>query len=178
MSQLSRIVVAVSVSNFQIVSSAMQGYHAGHAPSHVTRLHRYDHSGIDSMLQAEARWTQEMSGRSLKDIRCLRGKDVTAKRGQHVDEHHFVQLSLVQLHALQDHHVSWYSSDQETQKLEPRVHMVQNYSKDDVIATGLSSLSSQYVGPIGVGTKLTPPGCVPDQHYTDSKSGNVTFFLL
>eukprot|EP00405_Crypthecodinium_cohnii_P017967 CAMPEP_0206444612 /NCGR_PEP_ID=MMETSP0324_2-20121206/15012_1 /ASSEMBLY_ACC=CAM_ASM_000836 /TAXON_ID=2866 /ORGANISM="Crypthecodinium cohnii, Strain Seligo" /LENGTH=718 /DNA_ID=CAMNT_0053912661 /DNA_START=135 /DNA_END=2291 /DNA_ORIENTATION=- len=34
----------------------VQIYHPGHAAVHVTRLHRYDHSGIEAMMEEEARW--------------------------------------------------------------------------------------------------------------------------
>jgi len=37
-------------------AAASSAVHEGYAPSHVTRLHRYDHSGLASFLQAEAAW--------------------------------------------------------------------------------------------------------------------------
>jgi len=38
------------------VAAASSAVHEGHAPSHVTRLHRYDHGGLASFIQAEAAW--------------------------------------------------------------------------------------------------------------------------
>merc|ERR1711904_739547 len=39
-----------------LVGAQSSAVHEGHGPSHVTRLHRYDHSGLTSFLQAEAAW--------------------------------------------------------------------------------------------------------------------------
>jgi len=38
------------------VQKKVSAVHEGHAPTTVTRLHRYDYSGLESFLQAEAAW--------------------------------------------------------------------------------------------------------------------------
>merc|ERR1719159_1779278 len=39
-----------------LVGAQGSAVHEGYAPSHVTRLHRYDHSGMESFIQTEAAW--------------------------------------------------------------------------------------------------------------------------
>merc|ERR1719159_1209993 len=39
-----------------LVGAQGTAVHEGYAPSHVTRLTRYDHSGMESFLQTEAAW--------------------------------------------------------------------------------------------------------------------------
>merc|ERR550514_2061998 len=39
-----------------LVGAQGTAIHEGYAPSHVTRLHRYDHSGMESFIQTEAAW--------------------------------------------------------------------------------------------------------------------------
>lgn len=143
--------------------------HPGHAPVHVTRLHRYDHSGIDAFLQREDQW-QRMETQ--------------------VDEpRSFLQISEVQAVALNDHHEAFLQestsnndvngksshqgaaaqylkkSDVLTRPSPSETTVLQRFAKvhtglhDGRAVTGLSSLMSQYVGPIGVGTTLTPSGC-------------------
>jgi len=158
-------------------------YHPGHAAHHVTRLHRYEHEGIESMLEEEARWTQELEEGSLRGSSFLE-EDHAAD----MENSDFVKLSGVQVRALQEHHRPWLSwlqtANDHTQgqkaqgnsskyvKESPHAALVQKYkaflttvrqTRTDglVPATGLSSLSSQYVGPIGVGTVVSPMGCVP-----------------
>merc|ERR1719272_2859557 len=97
--QLTLVMLAVRLAQGTEVQGAHE-FHPGHPPHHVTRLHRYDHSGIDSMLEAEARWAAELDaiqrrsqpglagkvsigGRVLKDIRRSRGSSLqeSLKRG-------------------------------------------------------------------------------------------------
>jgi len=168
-------------------------YHAGHAPYHVTRLHRYEQNGVQSMLEEESRWTQEMrqsfqKDRTLKDVHRMRGS--SSLDGDAADHLGFVKVSDVQSNALEAHHRLWASwlqtvdgsnksSNDITDRLEESQRKAspfngallqrfkayltsyrQNHSGDDSFAvTGLSSLNSQYVGPIGVGTVVDPPDC-------------------
>jgi len=171
-------------------------HHPGHPPHHVTRLHRYDHSGMQSMIQAEAHWDKQaeelQQRRQLKEIRHIRGSSmlqVSALLEQDAvqESDSFVQLSDVQDRALREHHDSWnallqtameqgHDKDEEAnsgkaQAGNPKGALLQkykaymsayraNHTKDSVVATGLSNLNSQYVGPIGVGTVVKPDGCV------------------
>lgn len=185
-----------------------KAYHAGHAPYHVTRLHRYDHAGLESMLEHEAKWHKSVaerqqqatspSGRVLKEARHIRGSisgEDAAEASSHSD---FVQLSHRQVRALQQHHQQWASWLQSSANAEqsssaeewhanrgkgrPNGALIQKFkaymtsnnqnrsAEDEIIATGLSSLNSQYVGPIGVGTVLDPPGCVMDAAAGDFSS--------
>jgi len=184
-------------------------YHPGHSPHHVTRLHRYEHEGIQSMLEQESMWTkgvQEMrrtsadkefeeskdvhhirsfrSGREFKDIHHIRGSSRFEDQEIAAERSDFVKISGVQTRALQAHHRSWMDAMLQTgdvkaegkvanqsseaagrgallQKFEVQLNAYRQRSLGDgVVATALRKLSSQYVGPIGVGTVLSPAGCV------------------
>jgi hypothetical protein len=57
-------------------SAADKVVHPGHPPHHVTRLHRYDHSGMASLIEAEASWLQDVQRlhrRQQKNVRNIRG---------------------------------------------------------------------------------------------------------
>eukprot|EP00929_Paragymnodinium_shiwhaense_P074367 TRINITY_DN3804_c0_g1_i1.p1 TRINITY_DN3804_c0_g1~~TRINITY_DN3804_c0_g1_i1.p1 ORF type:complete len:685 (+),score=113.83 TRINITY_DN3804_c0_g1_i1:103-2055(+) len=143
-------------------------HHPGHVSEHVTRLHRYDHSGLDVFLEREAEWHS--------------GKMVNTSAG----EHRFLGLSAAQQAELRDHHHAWvqmryfksnasghsargarYSdrTEQLTRPNEQQAAALKRFAQHHIggqnkqAVTGLSSLSSQYVGPIGVGTMLQPTGC-------------------
>lgn len=169
------------------VTDEMQ-YHAGHAAYHVTRLHRYEHTGMQSMLEQEANWHRSVKERQQKQY-ALRGSSFLETASDMPNDSKFVQLSDVQVRALQNHHrerVSWLqtfasstsranasncggrskrvtwdrasSGDSLLQKFYNEAHSEQA----SMVATGLTSLSSQYVGPIGVGTVHEPSDCTPD----------------
>lgn len=171
------------------VKDEMQ-YHAGHGAHHVTRLHRYEHTGLESMLEQEAKWHTAMSEQQSHALRgnAMRGSSLLQlAEATEPSYSGFVQLSHVQVRALQDHHREWTSLVQTaaTSSSSSRVHASHDSkadrsrgppsssfvetrtvschrhrsSRDTLVATGLSSVSSQYVGPIGVGTVLDPPGC-------------------
>jgi len=141
-------------------------YHAGHGAVHVTRLHRYDHSGLHIFRQREEQWktwhekqvhgTPELAGSSS-----------------------LLQLSDVQYAALQAHQQSIIQTDSRTDKRAGIFNASRAPTADELPAlrkfavahmgsqqrravTGLSSLMSQYVGPIGVGSTLGPSGCLMD----------------
>lgn len=105
-------------------STGHKAYHPGHPPHHVTRLHRYDHSGLASMLEAEASWSHDVQrlqrgeewlkqsiGRALKQVRHIRGAvDAIDGTWQEVpEESSFLQVSEQQAAALQEHHHAWSS---------------------------------------------------------------------
>jgi len=149
-------------------------YHPGHSPHHVTRLHRYEHAGMQSMLQEEARWVEQAQKHSARGERF---KEVLLHQ-KHQDSE-FVKLSDIQGRALREHHQSWLQTAEGITNLPNRdgISLIQKKTLiqkfkadlpvdqrdpagiDSVVATSLSSLNSQYVGPIGVGTVHTPPGC-------------------
>jgi len=172
----------------------VQANHPGHPPHHVTRLHRYDHSGMQSMLEQEAQWTRQaqaieksfLSSDLLKESRHIRGAAVIQDSEDSEDlkdlASDFVRVSDIQATALQEHHQSWLHTsrrnvgDAKSGRLSaqgnPNSALLQSFKSrmtsyhqsldgdSPVVATGLSSLNSQYVGPIGVGTVANPPGCV------------------
>lgn len=178
-------------------SEASLEFHPGHPPHHVTRLHRYEHMGLQSMLEEEARWTEDMqksstSGKVLKDIHHIRGSSMLEEGAQLSEYSGFVKLSDVQSKALQEHHESWIAwlqmqdggeevlsetSSNHGGGKTPNAALLQrfksylsayrqNHTADEVGITRLSSLSSQYVGPVGVGTRVEPPGCVINEGAT------------
>jgi len=119
---------------------------------HVMRLHRYDHSGLNSMMEAEAKWH--------------RG-EVTPSGASS-----FVQVSSRQMEALQSHHrqaqvlrqTIGHVREASTLKIgKHRRGRAYNRPLDSIgdlpPAIELDRLESQYVGPIGVGTKVFPSGC-------------------
>merc|ERR1719375_380440 len=54
-------ILALAFSSSCPFATATQQYHPGYSAAHVTRLHRWDHSGYDSMLEAEARWSERVA---------------------------------------------------------------------------------------------------------------------
>jgi len=192
--------LAVRVSAFGVVSGASIGseqatahsrssaYHPGHRPLHVTRLHRYEHSGLAAFVEQDASWH---SGKALEDDQ----PSAAAGTEDGTRAQSFVKLSPVQADALRLHHLTASQkavhagevflqgrtvaraasgrenhftarmetlerpslAEQEALKKFARHHTGVRSGR---ASTGLSSLSgSQYVGPIGVGTTFTPPGC-------------------
>jgi len=146
-----------SSSRAQVASrtSAVERYHPGHAPGHVTRLHRYDHSGWSTFLEREAAWEAGTLTES--------------------EPRKYLQFSQYQTQALNDHHDAWHQQRASVSKDAVVSHMAQpdpagklstlqqsTRSSTGLLSgqavTGLSSLSSQYVGPLGVGT-VYDDGC-------------------
>mmetsp|Transcript_160709 Transcript_160709/g.308627 ORF Transcript_160709/g.308627 Transcript_160709/m.308627 type:complete len:549 (+) Transcript_160709:77-1723(+) len=109
--------------------------HPGHPPHHVTRLHRYDHQGLESMLEAESKWEQ---GREIPETASAMIQLNDAKQADQPLEDKFLQLSPAQVRGLREQHA---------------LH-------DGFAVTRLQSLTTQYIGPIGVGSVLAPPNCV------------------
>jgi len=134
----------------------------GSQTPHVTRLHRYDHSGKAAMLEAEEEW-------------LLKGSSTP---------HHqagYVQLSGQQTSALQMHHAAHAEIQKVGLPAETSTSAATLRGSMATQATGLSNLNSQYVGPIGVGSVIQPSGCerslvdggtslVYVQHSVDSNS--------
>lgn len=124
-------------------------------PTHVVRLHRYDHSGLEAMQAAEARW----HGPAAHADGDGRGAD--GRTG-------FVQLSSRQIEWLRGHHAETLvqMGGDISSGLAAAVHRHEtslSHAKqayvDGPTATRLSSLASQYVGPLSVGTVTSPSGC-------------------
>jgi len=194
------------------VSQQTTLYHAGHAPHHVTRLHRYEQNGVQSMLEEEAKWTQEMrketsqKAATLRDAHRMRGSSLL-EEGQALSTAYsgFVKVSDIQAQALQAHHRSWsswlqtldasadnkhvnkHSNLLEERKTSPfngallqrfksySTEYRKNHSHDEIVATALSSLNSQYVGPIGVGTVVDPPDCKMQDGATPTATNKSVF---
>lgn len=128
-------------------------YHPGHQATHVTRLLRYDHQGIGSLIQAEQEWASDRGfGPQLSETTSASG---------------FLSLSEAQTRALQDHHermaaAAGASLRSTAANAEMLVHDhkycargVNNGSTSARAVIGLTNLfDSQYVGPIGVGSIL------------------------
>eukprot|EP00929_Paragymnodinium_shiwhaense_P026904 TRINITY_DN15905_c0_g1_i1.p1 TRINITY_DN15905_c0_g1~~TRINITY_DN15905_c0_g1_i1.p1 ORF type:complete len:710 (-),score=147.67 TRINITY_DN15905_c0_g1_i1:242-2371(-) len=212
-------------------------FHAGHGATHVTRLHRYDHVGLEVFLEREAEWHVMAAGQTKQD-----GTKDSSHRGDSHHRHHhqahrlmrrsprldaaagggratmhgqhgvaddtsspeaaaaaapgFLRLSWAQAEALREHHQVWantlmqlgnartitadgargsrsssrtahYLARQEElmRPSQEQLSALQRFEREHTnvhsgrATTGLSSLSSQYVGPIGVGTTFAPAGC-------------------
>lgn len=146
--------------------SAEDIFHAGHEAVHVTRLHRYEHEGISSLIEAEARWKSEAASPAI----LLRSRALHPKRQA------FVRVSKVQEAALKAHQSAQaQSAFMEARGLEDaevrndgrlvqdgkliRYHGVEVPNENHPAETRLTSLESQYIGQIGVGSVLSPQGC-------------------
>jgi len=157
-------------------------YHPGHPPTYVTRLHRYEHAGVESMLEEEAKWEQEVkdmqtssqSDRSLEGGSLLEQSDAPVP----VSNDGFVKLGHKQVQQLVEHHKSLgYGqglkehpfdaphgnttpclTPDSTTPGKTAVHRQQLYG------TPLKPLGSQYVGPIGIGSVVSPLGCTMPAH--------------
>mmetsp|Transcript_66288 Transcript_66288/g.158580 ORF Transcript_66288/g.158580 Transcript_66288/m.158580 type:complete len:605 (+) Transcript_66288:79-1893(+) len=152
-----------------------QVYHPGHKPATVIRLHRYDHSGLESFLEAERQWhatrlDAESRWKSNSRARAALSPELLLTN-RAVTKTKFLQLSERQAQGLVDSHRAWSSSrrhnfnDGENKSEEVMYNAAgHRLSRPEMLAngmavTGLTSLSSQYVGPIGVGSQLSPPEC-------------------
>lgn len=153
-------------------------YHPGHAPFHVTRLHRYEHTGVESMLEEEAKWAQEvkeMQSSSQFDT-GLEGASLLEESDESVPTN-FVNLGHQQVKQLLAHHESLgygpgleedpndalhYNKKQDKENLPPA--STTPSKTPELHATPLKPLGSQYVGPIGIGSKYSPPGCTMPAH--------------
>lgn len=206
-------------------------YHAGHSAAHVTRLHRWDHSGYASMLEAEAQWSNrvatsvaaEVSERGMfRRHRRLRSgvaqsdsESARTSAAQPVHHRRWLRISPAQAEGLMEHQEAHrrsvqaeHSSSQVRKEaaaissgMERKASSLLNQTSDFLRAdagakveytveedhskkhgtllknirrhlrwhsspqnsgaavTALTSLSSQYVGPIGVGTVIWPTTC-------------------
>jgi len=135
--------------------------------THVMRLHRYDHSGVESMMEAEAQWHSSL----------LQVEQPRTKQPQ------FLQVSNKQWQQLQSHH---REHAQTKRSLNVRTHSAkQNVlsaeQKKDAFASGgfqamaLTEIShSQYVGPIGIGSSLSPEGCDPSSLVESNASASMS----
>jgi len=223
-------------------SGATEVYHPGHSAHHVTRLHRWDHSGWDSMLEAEAQWhhraadteAAEVSARGTQRRQMRHHGTTPSLRAGSIEPHRvapekryhrrWLRISQVQAEGLLQHHeeshashrrlarssesrtvrsergqsedavavnaadtkassvlnrtsdlafaesggqVEYTVSDEKVapggallQDLRKHMHRKSSPVHSGMAVTGLTSLSSQYVGPIGVGTVVAPSACV------------------
>jgi len=103
------------------------------------------------MFEAEAKW-HSTTTETLKTFGSLEASN-------------FLRISNVQLEALQQHHEFWKNGPpQAIQRVGRQIRLVPHTKvKPGHDVTGLTSLSSQYVGPIGVGTVQVPQDCANQQ---------------
>eukprot|EP00929_Paragymnodinium_shiwhaense_P113888 TRINITY_DN82185_c0_g1_i1.p1 TRINITY_DN82185_c0_g1~~TRINITY_DN82185_c0_g1_i1.p1 ORF type:complete len:604 (+),score=130.35 TRINITY_DN82185_c0_g1_i1:36-1814(+) len=148
--------------------AASGAQHRRPPPSQVTRLHRYDHSGLEVFLEREARWHAGHPTRV---------------------ESAFLHLSEAQKKHLMDHHDEWMHMSANPANMSARrsrwiyrgagdeflpsqsgpasslLQRGDNAKEDDITmpagrsVTVLNSLMSQYVGEIGVGSEYAPENC-------------------
>jgi len=156
-------------------------HHPGHRARHVTRLHRWDHSGLGVFLEREAEWH---SGRALQSSNSSQSDAPQSGRSSG-----FLQISPAQARSLRQHQQAYLQKSEELHRSEAHTELsrgaryqdhkedlqrptelelsaLQRFTREHIgisngrAVTRMSSLASQYVGPIGVGTTLQPPGCV------------------
>jgi len=131
------------------------------------------------MLEWEAKWSrgESQSPRSwAREVRSLSfqnnssGKkfvQISQRQAEALQQHH--QEAMVQL-AMNLSHVRESAIGEIRVNASPTMHSKMRLAYHDAVnyvpqskpaVTRLDSLDSQYVGPIGVGTELTPKGCMP-----------------
>jgi hypothetical protein len=141
---------------------------------------RWTKDAEDALLKEQS---QRARGKVLKEVRRIRGSiDTTPKsRSQVSNQNGFVKLSEVQVSALEIHHESFLQTTGKSkskdlavnqgnfqpndvgallQKFKAKMKYFSDIEENEIAVTRLNSLSSQYVGPIGVGTVVEPPGCL------------------
>merc|ERR1719159_1618921 len=90
-----------------LVGAQSTAVHEGYAPSHVTRLTRYDHSGLASFLQSEAAWDPTVlaeavghdQAKTLKQMQSnfLKMQKLGYENAKHqIEQFHAQQLELKQ----------------------------------------------------------------------------------
>jgi len=124
------------------------------APTSMVRLRRVDHGGSQSLLESEERWASGVGTHSF-----VRG---------------FRELPHLQLQRLRDHHreaLAQPAADEppEQQEAAPleassmterhAARRQRAHTAAQGLVVRLQGLSSQYVGPVGVGTAVLPAGC-------------------
>eukprot|EP00913_Durusdinium_trenchii_P007581 g7124.t1 len=169
-------------------SPAEELFHSGYEAVHVTRLHRYEHEGMASFLEAEARWSaHEEIGSTL--LSRARPRQKLERRPQG-----FVRVSKLQevlglFHqeaALKAHQAAflevtfnssvsatagrfrsgfcWFKATKKrSSDALLRYHSLTVPDETHPAETRLTSLESQYIGQIGVGSVLSPRGCQPSE---------------
>lgn len=154
----------------------VQVLHPGHQAAHVTRLHRYDHSGVASVLEAEARWEKRPAEEEPHQASAVaEAEGEAASRTRTAGGRRLPRLSERQVQWLQEHHERAFVQVKGRVELEGSVartegHLSYRSAKNSSVGgespavTGLSDLNSQYVGPIGVGTVSMPTGCKAAPH--------------
>eukprot|EP00439_Symbiodinium_sp_Y106_P036090 s2179_g4.t1 len=145
-------------------------FHPGHEAVHVTRLHRYEHDGMASFLEAEARWKgsrEEVVSPLLSRARSKRSASQKPKG--------FLRVSQTQEAALKAHQTASLLQELEGARTNSstidgsfrnegkvlRYHGLEIPNENHPAETRLTSLESQYIGQIGVGSVLAPKGCTP-----------------
>jgi len=142
----------------------------GH-PIHTIRLHRYDHSGLESMLEKEARWHQRLPSHTIIDRGGGGGQQQEEHASSSASSSSFVELSAIQTTALKRHHEEHRlavvdksttrsappgrkgARHEESSRLSPDVPPSARDPETPAPAVvRMVGLSSQYVGPIGIGT--------------------------
>lgn len=164
-------VAAASADKDTHVQNSVQVFHPGYAAVHVTRLHRYDHSGLRAMEEEEERWARGDLGPRPRAPSAAAFSDEGGASGRS-----FLQVSPKQAAALAHH--QWQALLQlaehrnitidhthtrpraRSQRLFDYHNKLKFVPKDHPAVTRLDSLDSQYVGPIGVGTVRYPSNCV------------------
>mmetsp|Transcript_46191 Transcript_46191/g.108182 ORF Transcript_46191/g.108182 Transcript_46191/m.108182 type:complete len:569 (-) Transcript_46191:57-1763(-) len=146
-------------------------FHPGHEAVHVTRLRRYEHDGIASFLEAEARWAgarEEVVSPLLSRARAKRGKEPAKVQG-------FLRVSERQAAALKAHQAASLLEEREKILVNSstvdgffrtggkilKYHGLEIPDENHPAETRLTSLESQYIGQIGVGSVLSPSNCTP-----------------
>jgi len=162
-------------------------FHPGHEAVHVMRLHRYEHNGRSSFLQAESDWHSGVDARQhVPDrdrVQRHRRGGIGTTLGHDVQLEHnapssFLRVSTQQAAALKEHQNAaliqveekqLHASETQSEGLGTlrmggkflKYHSLVKPGKNKPAVTGLSALSSQYVGQVSVGSVLHPAGCQP-----------------
>jgi len=122
-------------------SEFVQVLHPGHAAVSITRLLRHDHGGMAALLESERVWESGSASlvQEAESADTLPGWTMSTEQFQWLQQHQQAELMENSSHSLLE--ASGEERDEEPSALR------------------LSSLSSEYVGPVGVGSVFSDPAC-------------------
>jgi len=136
-----------SASRFRRAGAGVQLVHPGHQAVLTTRLLRHDHGGLAELAESERRWQAGSSLLQEEEVASTQaggGWILAARQLELLRQHQ--KVALAEVDGQEGSLLQVSSEDQEEGEAAPT-------------ALRLSSLSSEYLGPIGVGSVFSSPSC-------------------
>jgi len=155
--------------------------HPGHSAVQTTRLLRHDHGGLAALVEAERQWAQleeaDVAGSSNSASLLQAAGEVLPVEDASRRPAGWV-MATAQFEALRRHQrTALVRPKQQTSLVELAGADEDEDAKDQPTALRLSSLSSEYVGPIGVGSTYSSPACAAMAQQMAGRARNGTSML-